>query len=969
MTLKLSQWYRQLQVRSKILLGVGSLVIMCMLLILTFYSALSVSGKALQKVANEEEPTSASTYEMELNVVKTDLDVMNFMRSGDSAFRKDALEDKINFEQHLVRYQNMANNDQEIGFAKQVEKLHQDYWVLAEQLMDERASLELSVAISQEQINLTDSTLDESLSGISSRRSQAAARRQLLQQMKTSLAKMGKDLGAYLRLGEVASSQDISNEAEQFLVQLNYYRGFTQTRVEKVRTQQISESFDATYEAITRAMSLHDQTEKKLSDFFTIRTTLDELLSERMLPTARLDLETAKVTAERTARRAKMWAALFAPIILLIAFAAVYILTRSVTRPATQLVTGAAAIGSGQLQYRIPDLGEDELGELGRQFNEMAKRLETTTVSRDSLEESEAALRVSEERYARAVSGTNDGLFDWDMIENTVYFSPRFRAMMGYSEELITDDPESYFRYVHPDDIDLLRQNISLYFDRPGEYLVNEHRVLNSDGTYRWVLFRALASDETGSNRTTRLSGSQTDINTQKLAEQQLVHDAMHDRLTGLPNRHLLLDRLQHFLDSEKRRQSELCGLLFMDLDGFKMINDSMGHPAGDGLLVTLASRLRNYLSANDTLARFGGDEFVILAEDLSSEEEIETMAVDIQEALEKPVETGHGESFVSASIGIALSSHNYTRAEDMLRDADIAMYRAKAMGKKRHVFFDNSMHGHVVARAQLENDLRVALEREQFEIYYQPIIDLQDSRKLVGFEALLRWNHPTRGLIRPDEFIPLLEESGLIVPVGEWLLQTACTTAKSWHRANYKPWVSVNVSAVQLQEAGLVAAVFNALEESKLKPEFLTLEITETNVMQNENLARNLLSKVKQLGVKLSIDDFGVGYSSLSYLTRFPWDYVKIDRSFVRDIANNKQDAAIIEAIITMVHSLEFDVVAEGIEDVEQLAALRDFGIDCVQGYLLARPAAKSEWDGLNSLSSKRFLKQAFEHKSAKIA
>jgi EAL domain-containing protein (putative c-di-GMP-specific phosphodiesterase class I) len=271
-------------------------------------------------------------------------------------------------------------------------------------------------------------------------------------------------------------------------------------------------------------------------------------------------------------------------------------------------------------------------------------------------------------------------------------------------------------------------------------------------------------------------------------------------------------------------------------------------------------------------------------------------------------------------------------------------------------------MHGNVLKRVKLESDLRLALEREEFVIYYQPIIDLQGSRKLVGFEALLRWDHPIRGIIPPDDFIPLLEENGMIVPVSEWILKTACKTVKKWHRKNYTPWVSVNVSAVQLREPGLVATVENALKVSGLQSEFLTLEITETNVMQNEELARTLLVEVKTLGVKLSIDDFGVGYSSLSYLKHFPWDYVKIDRSFVRDLATNTEDAAIIEAIIVMVHSLNFDVVAEGVENLEQLEFLHQHGIDCVQGYMLARPAHAEAWDSLTSISSKKFLKNAFD-------
>ena len=650
------------------------------------------------------------------------------------------------------------------------------------------------------------------------------------------------------------------------------------------------------------------------------------------------------------------------PLILLFSLLVIYILSSSVSRPAKQLVAGAKALGDGDLKYRIPELAKDELGQIAEQFNVMAGRLESTTVSRDELESSESALRISEERYSRAVGGTNDGLFDWNILENSVYFSPRWKSMLGYDDNEITNDPESYFKFIHPDDIEVFRQNIALFEMRPGKYLVNEHRVLHKNGNYRWVLFRALAGDEVGKGKTTRLSGSQSDIHAQKLAEQQLVHDAMHDRLTGLPNRHLLLERLQHFLDTPKRRNQETSALLFLDLDGFKTINDTRGHPAGDELLISLAKRLKNYLSANDTLARFGGDEFVVLAEDVEDLNYVKDIADNIQLALEKPFTVGNGESFVSASIGITLSTKNYTKATEMLRDADIAMYRAKADGKKRHVIFNAQMHGNVVKEAKLVSDLRYVLERKELEIYYQPIIDLQSSRKLVGFEALLRWNHSEHGLIPPEEFIPLLEETGMIIEVGQWLIKTATSTIKSWHKTNYTPWVAVNVSALQLRESGLHATVKRALLQSGLESKYLTLEITETNVMQNELIARAILNEVKQLGVKLSIDDFGTGYSSLSYLKRFPWDYVKIDRSFVKDIELNSDDVAIIEAITVMVHSLKFAVVAEGVETLNQLNVLKNYGIDCVQGFLLAHPEPAKKWQDLDSISSKTFLKEAFE-------
>ena len=957
-------WFKQLQMRSKILLGIGSLFVLGFLMVLAFYFALSITDSALESVASQEQPISEAAYEMEISVVRSGLEVLNYLRTGDSDSKRKALLRKGDFEKFLDQYKKVATGPEEQDFAKRVTDLHEFYWAVGSDLMDQRPDQDKSFASTIEQIELTIDLIDELIESLSASKSNNA-RRRILSNMRNSLANMGKDMASYLRLGQAAISNKISEEAEQFSVNLNYIQGLFVSPSEKIQATKLNNLFAETNKAIQHVISLDDETNINLASFVEVRAQLDTLLSDNMLSLAKQNLKSAMQSAEDTSANVKTAAALMLPFILLFSLLVIYILSSSVSQPAKQLVAGAKALGAGDLNYRIPDLAKDELGQIAEQFNVMASRLERTTVSRDKLESSEAALRISEERYSRAVGGTNDGLFDWNMSENTVYFSPRWKSMLGYDDTQITDDPESYFRFVHPDDIEVLRQNIALFEMRPGKYLVNEHRVLHKNGDYRWVLFRALASDEKGEGKTTRLSGSQSDIHAQKLAEQQLVHDAMHDRLTGLPNRHLLLERLQHYLDTPKRRKQETSALLFLDLDGFKTVNDTRGHPAGDELLIALAKRLKNYLSANDTLARFGGDEFVVLAEDVNGIDQVEDIAESIQLALEKPFAVGNGESFVSASIGITLSSKSYTKATEMLRDADIAMYRAKADGKKRHVVFNAQMHGNVVKQAELVNDLRHVLEREELEIYYQPVIDLQNSRRLVGFEALLRWNHPQHGLISPEEFVPLLEDTGMIIEVGQWLIETATKDIKSWHKKNYTPWIAVNVSAVQLRESGLHATVKRALLLSGLESKYLTLEITETNVMQNELIARAILNEVKQLGVKLSMDDFGTGYSSLSYLKRFPWDYVKIDRSFVKDIDINSDDVAIIEAITVMVHSLNFDVVAEGVETVNQLKVLKDYGIDCVQGFLLARPAPEKKWKNLDSINSKTFLKEAFESAS----
>jgi len=961
---------RRLHLRHKIWLGVLLVLLLGALVSISFYSALKITDSALHRVTNEEEPIAAAAYGMSINVANSGTTVVNYLRTGDSMYQDDAQAEKIAFNQVHERYRLAANNAEEREFAEQVLVLHNQYWELADQLIAARPNLEITTNQTLEYLELTESLLDEAVAKVSSRAS-SAGRRIALQSMQLSLTKLSKELQSYLRIGLIQSSQTFSDEAEQFLIQLGYYQNENLGRIETGRANELSKLFDQSHDLIRTTVVLHDSIENQLQELYQIRERLNTLVSKKMVPVAQRDLEQAKFAAETATEQAINLALLVGPLLLILSLLVVWMLIRSITYPAKQLYEGAAAIGEGDLDYRIPNLGHDELGLIGRQFNRMTEKLKKTTVKRDRLEMSEAALRKSQERYERAMSGTNDGLFDYDLTTDEVYFSPRIETMLGYSPGEVIKTTDDYYQLVHPNDIELFRHNLQAYVGRPGEYMQHEYRIKQKDGTYRWVLCRGVVSRKTNeANETSsRFSGSQTDIHAQKQAEQQLIHDAMHDRLTGLPNRHLLLDRLQHFLDSKERRKQERAGLLFLDLDGFKMINDSLGHAAGDRLLIALAHRLQKMLKPEDTLARFGGDEFVILTEGIQKNVDIERLAEELHEALELPFVTGNGKTFLGASVGIALADEQYQRAEDLLRDADIAMYRAKSQGKKRHVLFDKNMHSDVVGRLQLENELRHAFEHDQFEIFYQPIIDLQDSRKLVGFEALIRWRHPERGLISPETFIPLLEESGLIIDVGEWMLSKACSTVKTWHRKNYTPWVSINVSAVQLRDNGLVASVARALEDSQLAPQYLTLEITESNVMKNETLARSLLKKVKQLGIKLSMDDFGVGYSSLSYLKRFPWDYVKIDRSFVHDIAHDPEAASIMEAIIVMVHTLKFDVVAEGIETVEQLEVLRDYGIDCVQGYLLSRPENAEAWQGLTSISSKKFLKNAFAEKSNQVS
>ncbi len=419
-------------------------------------------------------------------------------------------------------------------------------------------------------------------------------------------------------------------------------------------------------------------------------------------------------------------------------------------------------------------------------------------------------------------------------------------------------------------------------------------------------------------------------------------HAAFHDSLTGLPNRGMFTELLKAEIETAKRAPDHLFAVLFLDLDRFKNINDSLGHTHGDLLLVAFAERLERTLRPVDTLARFGGDEFAILVSGMSDTTDAIRVAQRIQDELRHPFVLDKNSTFATASIGIALSSTGYDRPEDTLRDADIAMYRAKENGKARYEMFDHGMHARAVSRLQLESDLREAVERKEFCVFYQPIVSLQTGR-LAGFEALVRWNHPRRGLVSPADFIPVAEETGLIVPIGDWVLAEACARLREWqlaspsHRALS---LSVNLSARQVAQPDLLEWIKKALNDSNLSPHCLKLEITESVVMENAEAAALMFKQLRSLGVQLSIDDFGTGYSSLSYLHRFPLNYLKIDRSFVARLTTDN-DNAIVRTISTLARNLGMEVIAEGIETEEQFAQLRMLGCEYGQGYLFSPPIA----------------------------
>ena len=553
--------------------------------------------------------------------------------------------------------------------------------------------------------------------------------------------------------------------------------------------------------------------------------------------------------------------------------------------------------------------------------------------------EVERIIVESEERFRSLVQYSSDIITILDADGTIRYASPAVEKVMGYrSEEQIGTNA---FGTVHPDDRDRALDNFAEVLKSPGLHPPLEFRVPHKDGSWRYL--EHIVNNLLDDPAVRGVVINSRDITERKAMQKQLHHQAFHDPLTGLPNRALFMDRLEHALARANRRGSKIA-VLFMDLDNFKVINDSLGHKAGDQLLIAVAERLRAPLRPEDTVARLGGDEFTILVEDISSVGDVARIAERLAEKLRPPFALGEQEVFATISTGIALNSPAREQPADLLRHADLAMYRAKHRGKARYEVFEPGMDAMAVERLILETGLRRALVRQQFRVYYQPIVALENDR-IAGVEALLRWEHPQRGLLLPEEFISIAEETGLIVRIGQWVLREAGKQARIWQERfpdSPRLTISVNLSTREFFHPKLVAEVLN---ESEIDPANLQLEITEGALTTNGTYSTDhTLRNLKRMGVQLAIDDFGLGYSSLSYLKRFPVDFLKIDRSFIAGLGGapsgvSTKDTEIVKAMIELTHALGLKVIAEGVENAEQLARLRQMKCDLAQGNYFSEP------------------------------
>ena len=558
------------------------------------------------------------------------------------------------------------------------------------------------------------------------------------------------------------------------------------------------------------------------------------------------------------------------------------------------------------------------------------------------------AMEEVQERFALAVRGSNDGVWEWMVGTGEMHFSRRWRELLGYGVDDLTDHVDEWFSRVHPDDLPGLRADLRAHLDGEKPYHEVEHRLGASDGTYRWVITRGVAQRDDRGNPV-RMAGSLADTSDFRLREQKLLEESRYDPLTNLPRREPFLERLSGSIEMAAEYDDYAFSVLIVDVDRFRWLADSIGHHAADKMLAVLAQRLAKCIRPGDTLARYEGDMFAILLDNVDDLELGSQIAERIRGTTSEPFEIDGQTVYSTVSIGLTTSRRGYDEGEEVINDAMAAANRAKERGQDHYAVFETKMRIDALTTLRLEVALRQAVEREEFELHYQPIVDLESAR-LKGFEALIRWMHPRRGLVPPSEFIPLAEQTGLIVPLGRWVIREAVAQLVRWQGLFPKAGLSmaVNLSGRQVSDPRLLEEIQATIGENRLTPGTLKLELTESVLVENAEVVQRFLATLRGSGVGIWVDDFGTGYSSLSYLHRFPVDGLKIDKAFVDVLDGSDGSAAMIRTILSLAENLGVDVVAEGIEEPVQAAQLRKLGCKTGQGFLFSRPIQAAAVSGL---------------------
>ncbi|MEB3701963.1 PAS and EAL domain-containing protein [Candidatus Bealeia paramacronuclearis] len=549
-------------------------------------------------------------------------------------------------------------------------------------------------------------------------------------------------------------------------------------------------------------------------------------------------------------------------------------------------------------------------------------------------------LKTQEERYALAVKGSNEGLWDWNVSDGTLYLSNFWKEILGYQKGEFPESFDNWKLSIHPEDVPFFENSLQECLEGESQRFECEYRMRTKNNSYKWVLTQG-SSIKNKAGKVVRIVGSQTDISQKKKFEEQLYHDAFHDSLTGLPNRALFLDRLNQSILANQRKKESSYSVLFLDLDHFKSVNDTFGHAAGDILIFELARRIETSCRKSDTLARFGGDEFVLLLPELTKEADIIHFIETLQKVVREPVVFDNGAFHPSCTIGILNDTKNYTSAEDILRDADYALYKAKEKERGTFAFFDEKARLEAVSQFHMEASLQKALMRGEIFVFYEPIFSLND-KSLLGFEALLRWQHPEYGYVAPELFIPIAEENETIFALSEFLISQSLKQLKTWQEMFSLPhlMLSLNVSHRQIENERLYITLESSLSLYDLDPKTVIIDLTENAIFANRDKTNWYLKAMQKMGMRIAIDDFGAGYASLSTLNSYPFDIIKVDKSFLLDISKKgKPDLAMIDLIATLGHKMKKEVWIEGIEHEDLFEKVISLGCDYGQGHYLGRP------------------------------
>lgn len=641
-------------------------------------------------------------------------------------------------------------------------------------------------------------------------------------------------------------------------------------------------------------------------------------------------------------------------LIILLALLISIIASKRISKPIVEIKTLMKKAGNGDLTVKSFIKSKDEFGELSKGFNDMIEKLHSTNeelvnvyeelsiteeelrTQYNELAHNEELLRASEERYRLALDGANDAIWELDLKEGHLFTSSKFYDLTGYNTDIKINLDYLIVNYIYCDDVEAVESTLQNHLNNITPFYKSEFRLKIKNDTYIWVSCRGKALKDSN-NTVIKLAGSISDISERKKSEEQLNFMAFYDSLTGIPNRDLFMYELNEHLLMCNEDDSK-GALLFIDLDNFKYINDTLGHDFGNKLLKGLATKLRNTITVNDSICRFGGDEFLILHPLLNSENVLNYVK-SLMELFNNSFDIDDKQIYITASVGISIYPKDGIEPSTILKNADTAMYKAKELGKNRFALYDINMYSQLERKTHIETILRNCIEKNELVIHYQPQYNIEEN-VLYGFESLLRLNSKDLGFISPAEFIPIAEETGSIVEIGKWVLRKSCLQCVEWKSKGYKfNKISVNVSSVQIHNSGFIDMVKEVLEETKLNPSDLELEITETVLMESLDHNIKILNKLRDIGIQIALDDFGTGYSSLGYLIKLPISTLKIDKSFIDNICTNRKEKELVKVIIELAHNMNLSVIAEGVETNNQLLTLKEFNCDTIQGYFFSKP------------------------------